>query len=123
MVDNTRAMLEPMGWVAMYFGMDANKWQQFYAGIALLDPRDVDDLYQTVLMLSQEEWRPVWDVWKLPKLQSPSTVHEIWMRYKQLGIKGRDEQKMLKAVLPPFKTQLKRIIDRWLKLPNSESSC
>jgi hypothetical protein len=113
-------MLEPMGWVALYFGLDPNKWNQFYEGIALLDPRDVDELYQTVLMLSQEEWRPVYKVWRLPLLSKPSEVHTIWMNYKVLGIKGRDEQKMLKEVLPPFKAQLKRIIDRWLKLPNSE---
>lgn len=121
-VSDTRAMLQPMGWVCLYFGLDADKWHQFYQGIADLDPRDVEDLYQHVLMLSQEEWRPVWDVWKQPRLKNPNTVHEVWMNYKAFGIKGRLEQNMLKEVLPPFKAQMKRIMARWSKQQPSEQS-
>lgn len=110
-----------MGWVAMYFGHEANKWHEFFNNIEVLDPRDIEELYRAVLLLSQEEWRPVWDVWKLPRLKDPSSVHEVWMNYRAFGIKGRIEQQMLKDVLEPFKTKLKRLISQW-SLPNESEA-
>lgn len=121
LVTNIRDMLRPMGWVAMYFGHDANKWNEFFDGIEHLDPRDIEDMYLTVLLLTQEEWKPVWNVWKLPRMKSPDTVHEVWMNYRSLGIKGRVEQQMLRDVLDPFKQKLKRLIAQWSLPPKSET--
>jgi len=43
------------------------------------------------------------------------------MRFRALGIKGQNEQKLLHEAQKPFKAKLKRIITRWSLQPESEA--
>jgi hypothetical protein len=120
-IENIQAMLKPMGWVAMYFGMNPADWHRFYEGLRELAPRDADEMYLIVLDLSQEEWRPVWNVWKQIRLSDPDNAYKIWMHYRAVGITGQNEQKLLTQVYKPFKAKLKGIISRWSIQQDSES--